>query len=401
VDDLSGPAQPLSLDTLGVSRSDQLERLNDAGLIAQGRVFLLSLQPVKDQLGTRWANRQELVWETVERALVKRMPAPDVFVRINEIMILAAVASTDSYEGQVMCAEVLRSVLAFFLGRAVESDVGISRVSGIGPNGLIADPVDLTAPAPVARPSQAASPARKATPPDRWKPPLAGRRISGLITTERNGDLSLDIEIVPVWRLDHEIIGAYALRPHLPIRPEFLTDADREAINSQILEALIPILREYQTHGAAFALMLPVAFSVISVRRSRLAMIGQCADVADLMRRVVILEIEGMNAGVPAGLVGETAAMIRPFAKALTVVVQDNAETQTAFREAAFHGLAIDAARGSAKAIETLIRSARRRTPNVMVHDAPDGFTADWLKACGASHVSWAHRHDLPKEAPS
>lgn len=189
--------------------------------------------------------------------------------------------------------------------------------------------------------------------------------------------------------MDQNLIGAYALNETLSVKADLLSDSDREKVALAAMAAAMPILEDFRDAGGALALILPCAFSVISARRPRLALLSLCAGVSDVMRGVVVLQIEGIHAGVPPGLVRETVAMIKPFVRALTVAVADNIETQTAFREAAFNGLAVNGSGLTKIQLETVIRLGRRRTPNIIVRDVPGTLDPDWLRACGASHVSW------------
>ena len=378
---------PLARLELPTSRSDRLQRIEDAGLVAQGRVFLLSLEPIRAQLGPRWPAREDIVWDAIEKALVKRMPPPDVFFRLNPTTVLAAVASADGYEGQVLCAEVLRSILTFFLGRSVESDLGISRVSSLADDGLTAEPVNLSAPRPNTGDVSHGEPAR---PCDATVLLAAmGRPQVSELQSDRHGTVMISHQVVPVWRMDQNLIGAYALRQTLSVRADLLSDPDREKVALAAMAAAMPILEDFRDAGGALALILPCEFRVISARRPRLALLSLCAEVSDIMRVVVVLQIEGIHAGVPSGLVRETMAMMKPFVHATIVAVADNVETQTAFREAAFNGLAVNGSSLTMAQLETVIRLGRRRTANIMVRDAASTLDADWLRACGASHVSW------------
>ena len=379
---------------LPASRPETLRRIEDAGLIAQGRVFLLSLEPIEAELGVRWHARQDMVWDAIEKALVKRMPPPDVFLRLSPTTVLAAVASVDSYDGQVLCADVLRSILTFFLGRSLDDDLGISRVSSLGDDGLTAEPVNLSAPRPKSVEASQAVPTRSYGNTAGLEA-MNRPQISGL-QSEHHGTLMINHRIVPVWRLEQHLIGAYALSETLSVRADLLSDSDREKVALAAMASVMPLLENFRDGGGALALFLPCAFSVISARRPRLALLSQCARVSDIMRRAVILQIGGIHAGAPSGLIRETMAMIKPFVHALTVEVADNAETQTAFREAAFNGLAINGSGLTKAQLEIVIRSGRRRTPNIMVRDAPTTLDPEWLRACGASHVSWIPSSNQP-----
>lgn len=379
-------SQTLPISELGTSRANVLDRIVEAGMVAQGRVFALSLEPIRQQLGERWPARADHVWETVERALAKRMPAPDVFLRINEVTVMAAIASTDAYEGQVRCAEVLRSILAFFLGRSAEEDLGISRVSALSGGTLSMEPVDLAVPP---RPSvEPRTSAKSPVSPDRWVPPLAGRRLLSPFMSERQGLVRMHFDVVPVWRLDQGFIGAYALRRRLPCRIDGLSDFDREQMDHRVVDHLVPLLQEYRRHRGAFPLIIPGTYSSASTRRPRVDLVERCNDVLDLMRSVVVMEIDGLSPGAPAGRLSETAAMMKPFFHVVTACVADTAQAETVFRGFAFKGLAIDAGKVPDSRLDALICAARRRMSNVIVHDLKRQDEAR-IAALGVTHVSF------------
>lgn len=385
-----GPSiQPLALAKLETSRRDQLERIAQAGLVKSGRVFVLSLEPLKAAMGARWPGKAETVWETVERALTRRMPAPDQFIRLDETHVLAAVASADAYEGQVRCADVLRSILTFFLGRSVEGDVALSRVSGLDGDTVTAEAVDLSAPPPPPAAGAPPAPEPGGLPPQRWTPPLAGRRLLTPFIADDGHNVPLRFDVVPVWRLDQGVISAFALRRWLPNRIESYGDNDRLRMDHKMLDGLLPLLDEYRRNGGVFALIAPGTFNSASSRRPREDLLSRCADHVELMRQVVVLEIDGFGPGVPGGRIRETAAMMKPFFRVLTACIRSDAEARAAIGDFAFAGMAIDAERIADQRLDGLVKAARSRTPNVLVHNVRQTLDEDRLHALGVSHVTF------------
>jgi len=352
-------------------------------VVAQGRVFTLSLEPIKRELAERWATKADMVWESAERALIKRMPPPDIFLRLNETTILAAIISTESYQGQVLCADVMRTLLAYFLGRSAENDIEISRVSELSDSGIRCETIDLSAPPP---PLVVSAPS---TPPERWTPPLAGRRMLCPFTSERGALIPLSFDIVPVWRLDLGVISAYAIRRRLPDAPGSYSDEDRQQIANRLIDLLVPLLEEYRGNGGVFALMIQGTYSTLSMRRPRSALIERCTTVLDVMRSAVVMELAGFDVGVPEGRLAETASMLKPFFSRLAATVSDSAEAQMAMREHAFQGLTIDASTVAAPRLVPLIKAMRQRTSIVVVHGLPRGINEDRLRALGVSHVTF------------
>lgn len=382
---MASQGQITALDQLAASRREQLQRIKDAGLIEQGRVFILSLEPIKAQVGNRWSSRSEIVWDGVERALAKSMPPPDVYVRLNDTTVLVAIASTDSYEGQIRCVVVLRSLLLHFLGRSADDDVALSRISSIDGDVVSSERVDVNS-APM-RAAEAAQTANRR--PEHWTPPLTERRAAGTLPLTYHGETPYQIDVVPVWRLDQETISAYAIRLILPDYIEQLSDLDHEMLSHLTLGHLLPILEDYRTEGASFALIVPLAFAALSARRPRMALLGRCGPVKDIMRRAVVAEITGLHPGVPTGLIKETVAMIKPFVRVVTATVRTTADVAALYREAAFYGVAVRWRSGSSLTLEHLLKTARRRTPNVVVHGVPEQVSSEELRRHNATHVTW------------
>lgn len=307
---------------------------------------------------------------------------------MDDTSVLVAVASADSYEGQVRCVDVLRSLLGFFLGRSVDADVSLSRVSGIEGEALAADPVDICA--PPARPRHSASTSDQGgRAPEDWTPPLTERRSSGTIALSYYGDVSYTLDVVPVWRLDQHTISAYAIRPSLPAGVECLSDLDLEALAHLTIGQLLPILEDYRREGGSFALLAPLPFSVLSARRPRMALLDRCTRFRSVMRTAVIIEITHLHAGAPAGLIKETVAMIRPFVRVVTATIRSATDVTAVSRESAFHGLAVEWRGASAGDLQSVLRAARRRSPNLMVHGVPTHVPGEHLKSLQATHLSW------------
>src|SRR5690606_38091153 len=99
---------------LDPSQRDRLDRIVAAGLVDRGSVFVLSLEPIREQSGEKWSARKEQIWERTERALAAKLPVEDVYLRADDVSFVVAVASCSTYEGQVRCVSVLREIMAHF-----------------------------------------------------------------------------------------------------------------------------------------------------------------------------------------------------------------------------------------------------------------------------------------------
>lgn len=376
----------MPLTHLGSSRRDQLDRVIEAGLAAQGRVFALSLEPVRQSLGDRWEVKRDHIWDVAERTLERRLPPPDVFMRVDDTTFVAAVASRDSYDGQVLCADILRGLLSFFLGRNADDDVVLKRVASLDGGGLQCVQIDPFAPRPL-KPSQDTQPAPSRGPED-WTPPLAGRRHTAFIQAASHAPVEVAFEIVPVWRLDTDSIGAFRIARDVA-DVGALSSAQVEAVDRATIDFLLPLLDEYRQEGGVFALIAPLSFSTLALVRPRLSLIQQWVPVSDLMRQAVILEIQDVDAGVPTGRTGETAAMMAPFFRGLMVGIDDISAAAEALSEHPFAGVVIDGDRLPVPTLlGRLIRAARKATRNILLVNGPSGLDEGSLRRAGVTHVA-------------
>lgn len=374
------------LTHLGSSRRDQLDRVIEAGLAAQGRVFALSLEPVRQSLGDRWEVKRDHIWDVAERTLERRLPPPDVFMRVDDTTFVAAVASRDSYDGQVLCADILRGLLSFFLGRNADDDVVLKRVASLDGGGLQCVQIDPFAPRPL-KPSQDTQPAPSRGPED-WTPPLAGRRHTAFIQAASHAPVEVAFEIVPVWRLDTDSIGAFRIARDVA-DVGALSSAQVEAVDRATIDFLLPLLDEYRQEGGVFALIAPLSFSTLALVRPRLSLIQQWVPVSDLMRQAVILEIQDVDAGVPTGRTGETAAMMAPFFRGLMVGIDDISAAAEALSEHPFAGVVIDGDRLPVPTLlGRLIRTARKATRNILLVNGPSGLDEGSLRRAGVTHLA-------------
>ena len=81
--------------------------------------------------------------------------------------------------------------------------------------------------------------------------------------------------------------------------------------------------------------------------------------------------------------------MIKPFVRVVTATVRTTADVAALYREAAFHGVAVRWRSGSSLTLEHLLKTARRRTPNVVVHGVPEQISSEELRRHNATHVTW------------
>ena len=99
-----------------------LEHLQASGLVAQGRVNVISLQAIADQLGPRWAMRRDLVHDHVDRSLERQFGGQSLFQRVSDTDYVICQPEQSALAGQARCLNCLREILHHFLGAAAVAD---------------------------------------------------------------------------------------------------------------------------------------------------------------------------------------------------------------------------------------------------------------------------------------
>lgn len=391
-----------------VTAKDELRRILDSPLLAKGMVNVLSFEALAAHMGDRWALRREHVWEHVERTLRRRLEPRGVFVRVGDSEVVLAVAAASAFEAQTQSVECLREVMNFFLGREAEADLVVRRLHGIGPEGLVTSPVDLNALpdpgdiAPVAGPS-AASPTGEAMPvlaqvpapaaaAEPWAPPLTGRRYPSPLVSRAGKVVEMAVEVVPIWRLSTGLVSSFHLQK--VVDPEALVgDYEKDAADMAVFACMCALLEESEGKAGPFGLHVPVNFATLASQPARLRLLHMCRAQHDLMRDVVVFELEGVDSGAPEGRLHEVVGLIKPFCKAVLVRADHNAPALSALKAAGARGLTFDLVLerprpGTDKVLHRVMRAAQD-FKNLVLHGLEPAHVGDpRLVRAGLSHVS-------------
>lgn len=385
-------AAPTPISRLGPSQRQQLDRAIAAGLVERGSVFVLSLLPIRDQSGQKWEVRKDQIWERVERTFSANLPVEDVFLRADEVSFVVAIASCSAYEGQARCVALLREIMTHFLGRPGDESIRISRVTGVSGPDLAGDPIDIHAPpdprhckAPTSRAVTASLASHQ------WDPPLGGRSYAAPFTNLRGDAVEMRLHVVPVWCLRRGLISSYAIRRSYPHSQPPQNDFDQEAADIQIVQRMVELLKEYKQRGGVFALHVPIYFTTAGARRSQVNFLGRCAPVLQLMRQVVVLEIENVTDGIPQSRLQEALSMFSPFVRAVMAGVRVGDQLNISIKACRFSGITIEAdpTQSTFENLKYLLARSKRITPNVVVHNiASMPIAESQLAALGVSHVT-------------
>ncbi|HLI66977.1 MAG TPA: hypothetical protein VKU90_11490 [Caulobacteraceae bacterium] len=398
-----------------VDARETLERIKDAALLAAGGVNLLGLHAIRDQFGDRWPAKKTRVWEHVELELARKLGPADLSVRVDEVNYLIATANPGA-AAQALCRAVLQDVLKFFMGEVNPSDVAVRMVTELGASTIVSAPVDLSRlpPPDVAPPAtsvvvEAATPEPEPTPAPaaqraagadqepaaaEWRPPLAGRHsiVELAAPGQRPFDLRLSVE--PVWNLKRGLITSFVIDR---------SDAGAGADAAKLAEVDVAtfayaatLLEEHARQVGPLTLHAPVAFATLAVQSTRQRLVKLTESVRAPMRISVLIEVCGLDAGVPQSRLVEVVGLVRSLCAGVFVRVRPSRAALAAVAGCGARGVAIEAAHlgigqgDDAARMKAFVIAARALSPNLIIHGLPAATDVDTAVAAGFTHASVA-----------
>lgn len=404
------PEGPDRIDRIvAAGAQDTLDRIRTSSLLADGSVNMIGLDAIRAKLGDRWPAKRARVWEHVERELERRLTPADITVRVDDVNYLIALASARGFAAQGVCLTVLQDVLKYFLGELRPADILVRGVTALGDHEIVSGPVDLASigrasaadrttvaaapptPAELATDAVSGALAEHAPPPKPWKPELAGRSTMIPVAPPKREPFDLKLNVEPVWNLKRDVITSFLIdRIGAPANAEA---ADLEEMDVTTFAYAVTLLQEHQRQGGAFVLHVPVSFTSLATQRSRERIMRLTGPVREAMRATVLLEICGLNGGVPPSRLIEVVGLVRSLCGGVLGRAHPNRSALQSVRGCGLRAVVLEAPQlGSGEAlgarIEAYAHVARDVAPNMVVHGLPNNLMLDRAASAGFSHAS-------------
>lgn len=385
---------------------DTLERIQNSALLDSGSVNMIGLDAIRRKLGDRWPGKRARVWEHVERELERRLSPADLSVRVDDINYVVAQPGSPGFAAQAVCLTILQDVLRFFLGELRPADIVVRVVSSVAGDEIVSEPVDLAAirrapppaePVPATPAERAAEAvtgplADHAPPPKDWKPPLAGRSTTVPLAPPKREPFDLHLSIEPVWNLRRGLIGSFVIdRRGAPSSAEA---SDLEEMDVATFAYAATLLDEHERQGGALTLHVPVHFSTLATLRARERLVRMTRPVREAMREVLLIEICGLDAGVPPSRLIEVVGLVRSLCAGVLGRVRPTRAAMDAVRGCGLRGLVAEAGmliqphHDPSARLKAYATFAQHIAANVLVHDLPEAGMVDQAAAAGFTHAS-------------
>lgn len=308
-----------------------IELLTNAGAaasVAAGQVHVISVSPIREALGPRWARRQEGIADFIERSFQRSALADDMIVRINEVDFIVVQPSWPPLGALNRASQLVRDTLSYFLGEARPENVRVAMVEALEGGVIRARPIA----APKLPPQSGASPGVRdlagstdGSPPwERFS--VAGDMSEPVFVRGATGQtLEAFFYLEPIWNADAGVVASFLVQSvvfevtpggeRLPPDEGLLTPQCHLALNSRriaylrqmLYEAPVPLVAHLPISGHCLRLSSTRAWLLSDLRR----------QLSDDLHRNVVIELCDIPDGFPGEALATMAAQAAPYGRAI------------------------------------------------------------------------------------
>jgi hypothetical protein len=374
---------------------DVLERVGPA--IAAGAVNVISVAAIRDRSGPRWARRREQVEDFVERAFARMSSAGGLIVALNDIEYLAIHADSSRWAALNLSANILKETLAFFVGAVAREDVRLMQVTGFNQGELTVESVDVGGFMPSEAPAWGVGgrgTACDSVPPSHYVVGHGARAIT-LVA----GDLRVDATHLarPTWNVRDRVVASFVVETkidpeHTAALPPLLA---AEVARSNLAFAVEQI-RAGRDGGTPVAMHVPVPIGALTITSARYPLLHFMRDLDAATRRLLVVELTDLEAGVPHSRLSESVSMLAPYARAVLARAPSETASLLEWRRSGLHGVTLDCShlqssdRAALFRLSTFARNALAIAPACVGYSltAMSLLVAAW--GAGFTHLSGA-----------
>jgi hypothetical protein len=406
-----GPERPPSPDSpsedavfrrLDPAALAKVKQFQTSPLLDDGRINVISLDPIADRLGEKWGSRQEQVYEHLERALTKKLGPTDFFLRVSDTVYLVAQPSAGKFGAQALCVRALDEVVSFFLGPGPRQDVRVHKVTDLTAKEIVAVPIDrLLAAEGEKRETNTLAAYKEAREdptllsPARWSPFVASNGVHVRVSCTLEPVFEVKRHTRIGYRLRRRVLDTATEQPLTQQQLTHLSRGDLLRIDMATIARGMARLTSEQDSETELSLIVPVSFITLSNVEGRHLIASAFSKVRETVLKGVICEICDVEA-VPHVALLQAASLIRPHT--LFVIGHLEAENPQALgslKETGLKALSLQCPAnivGDAEFIgwlRSVITSTRRVTKSLMLYGCPNPRRAALAALVGATHVSF------------
>lgn len=315
-------------------RLEQL--LGEKRALLSGNIHLIGLSRIRSEFGDDWPRVAGRAEELTQKEIQRALGPEDIFTPYDDLSFLIIFANLTTEQAQLRCHEISEEIGRKLLGEnfspeASEVKNGVFEVDG----SLIFNAIrkkDLLSNLTGRIDSEVLAPSAATDPLD----PL-GRQEGMPDLSQYNLDktqalASIRVLYQPMWNMRRKVVANYfGVASAISLFGDQLwDDAVRRnysgVISSAELDVFVAhtVLRDaakYLSEGQRAFIGWPVHYETLASRSSRDSYIQLCRALPEAIRNLLVLELDGLPAGVPTSRVLEMGTILRPYCRGLLVRV--------------------------------------------------------------------------------
>jgi hypothetical protein len=351
----------MSVSVLNASAVGDLTSKFDPALIAKGAVFVIGFDAIRDRSGTRWTMRQDTVREYVERQFQKYFTPADQLVRLDDVHFMVVQPLESGFGAHSRALKLLSEGLKFFLGSGATSDIRLSQVTRIGPDGVELAPIEVSD-ADLARLASldwdsGALPTSDHTA-EGAQPPPAGPIMSRINAEKARGNAALKgdrtyevmVLVEPIWSINQRAVVSYQLRPLFFELQESAfvnanlanaTPGDLMRLDLLVLTEAQRLFRE-QGQNKRFALHVPIHHVSLTMSGARQTVLTMLQRFLPAASSSIVVVLVGLESGTPHSRIVELTSALANRCRAVVAMAPGLDFKMDRWRDARLSGVAVD-----------------------------------------------------------
>lgn len=293
---------------------------------ARGRVNIISLERIKQQIGARWVKSQDTIWNHLNNLLRQKLAPTDFYAQLDATAVLVCQPELAADKARGCCLAIAQDLHHMLFGGACDPGETLIYRGRLDGDAIEAEPIEAEDLA------EAAEEARPAAP-----------------------DPSYHHRFVPIWDATKEAVTTYrcvsVLDEHGGSSRSGRARQELAITKARLVHAT-DILWRRLSGGDRFLAWIPFSYDVIGTQLSRVEIAAICRGLPRDLRPYLIFEISDLPHGVPQSRLADLVGSVRPFCRGVVAQVPPRTATYGAYMGVGLHGVGISAAASSAK--ETL-----------------------------------------------
>jgi len=313
--------------------------LGEQRTVLSGNIHLIGMQRIREKVGDDWPRIADRAMDVANKCIARACGPDDVFLTYDELSFLIIFANLSKEQAQLRCMEIVEDITRRLLGEGAspetaEVSTGVFETDGtlifnaISKNDLIARVTGQigeeaeTPPAPLEAEDATLEAEIDDSLPD----------YSPFHIDQQKALASIRVLYQPMWNLRHKAIVSYFATA--TARNVFSVNLWDDMVRRNFSHVLSSVevdifvahiaMRDFAkriAQGPRLLIGWPVHFETLASRNYRNLFIEFCRDIPEEVRKLLILELDGLPEGVPNSRVLEIISVLRPFCRVVNVRV--------------------------------------------------------------------------------